>query len=91
MDAVLSDKVHVARKVYDCEARHWWEMAGLSDCDVSPEDWQIAQAAIAKNWRISPGEKYRRVVYVDGGKLVVYRASVEMEDLCCRLDLFDHD
>lgn len=89
MNWVLADNVHTARKAYDCEARYWWEMAGLSECDVEPEDWAIAQAAIANNWRIKPGDRYRRVVYVDGGKLITYRAEIGMESLCQRLGLFD--
>lgn len=90
MNWVLDDGLHVTRRAYDCDqARYWWEMAGLSECDVEPGDWATVQAAIAKNWRIEPGDRYRRVVYVDGGKLVTYRAGLDMENLCQRLGLFD--
>lgn len=86
---VLHDAVHTAVKYYECDTYPLWDRCGFDQTDVSAADWQIVQAAMAKDWRIEPGDKYRKVIYVDGGEFVTYRAWIEMDDLCQRLDLFD--
>ena len=86
---VLSDKICTAYKSYDCDTRALWERAGFSKDDVKPHDWHIAQTAIKNGWVIEIGDKYRKVVYVEDGKLRVYRGALLMDDVCQRLDLFD--
>lgn len=86
---VLHDAVHTAQKTYNCDTLHLWQRCGYGEHDVDESDWKIVQDAVAADWKIVPGQKYRKVVYVDGGVLCTYRGGKEMDDLCGRLDLFD--
>ena len=85
---VLWDTTHVARKAYRCDACDIWCRSGFGERDVSADDWLVAQGCEADRWKIRRGQRYRRVVYVDGRRLVNYRGRLDMDDLCERHNLF---
>lgn len=86
---VLRDEIVTARKHYHCDACHVWSQSNYGQQDVSADDWLIVQGAEADRWKITPGQKYRKVTYRDGSELLTYRGRVDMDSLCLRHDLFD--
>lgn len=92
MDRVLSDDLVIARKHYPCDACDWWDHSGygLDDCETE-EQRMIVEAAQADNWRILPGQTYRRIKGVFEGRFVTYRARPAMQTVVEQLDLCDDD
>jgi hypothetical protein len=89
MGEILRDTIQTAQKLYPCDACHQFDRSGYGQRDVSVDDWLIVQGVEADRWKITPGMQYRKVTYRDGGKLVTYRARLDMDALCQRNDLFD--
>lgn len=79
----------IASKDYDCDACAAWHRSGYGQQDVSTDDWRIIKGAQADKWKIRRGDKYRRLVYKDGGEFVTYRARIDMDALAMRLELFE--
>lgn len=89
MSAVINDSIFVARKYYNDDTRWFIENAGLNICDVQLEEWMEILSAVARNWQIEPGMKYRRVVGKDGDRLYVFKASIPLDNICLQYDLYD--
>ena len=89
MSNILRDTIQTARKHYPCDACDHFARIGCGQRDVSADDWLIVQAAEADKWKITPGTRYRKAVYREGGDLVTYRARLDMDAVCQRNDLFD--
>jgi hypothetical protein len=85
----LKDTTQCATKLYACDACAAWHRSGYGQQDVSADDWLIIEGAQADKWKIRRGEKYRKLVYKDGGDLVTYRARLDMDALAMRLELFE--
>ncbi len=79
----------IASKDYACDACAAWHRSGYGQQDVSTDDWLIIEGAQADKWKIRRGEKYRKIVYKDGGEFVTYRARIDMDALAMRLELFE--
>lgn len=79
----------IASKDYACDACAAWQRSGYGQQDVSTDDWLIIEGAQADKWKIRRGEKYRKLVYKDGGEFVTYRARIDMDALAMRLELFE--
>jgi hypothetical protein len=90
MDRVLTDELVQARKHYPCDASYWWDRSGygLNDCETS-EQRLIVEAAEADNWRILPGQKYRKVTGIFEGRMTTYRARPGMQSVIEQLGLTD--
>lgn len=90
MDRVLSDAIVTARKHYPCDASHWWIRSGytLADCD-NDDQRLIVEAAIADNFKILPGQAYRKATGVQDGEIVTYRARIGMDSVIRALELVD--
>lgn len=88
MDA-LKDTKQYATKFYKCDACEVWNLSGYGKDDVIADDWLIIEGAQADRWKIRKGAQYRKVVYKDGGEFVTYRARIDMDALCHRLELFE--
>jgi hypothetical protein len=84
----LSDINQIARNSYPCDACEIWLNTGYDESDVSADDWLIIEGARADKWKIRKGTKYRKVVSVDNGLFSTYRARIDMDALCSRLDLY---
>ena len=88
VDRLLMDVVQTARKYYTCNACEIWEGSGLGECDITAEDWATVREAEADKWRITPGQKYRKMTYRDeNDDFVTYRARPDMDKLCRKLGL----
>ena len=90
MDKVLTDKLVQARKHYLCDASYHWLQSsyGINDCKTS-EQRLIVEAADADEWKILPGQKYRKVTGIWEGKLTTYRARPGMQTVIEELGLCD--
>ena len=89
MTEIVSDTIQEARKSYSCDACHLFIKSGLGHREIRSDDWLTVEKAKADKCQVLPKTKYRKVVYRDGGKLVMYRARIDMDLLCYRNDLFD--
>lgn len=85
----LNDSTQTAQKAYVCDACRAWDRSGYGKNDVSAAEWLTVQAAKADHWLILAGQQYRKIVYVDCGDLMTYRARLDMDALCAKHDLFD--
>jgi hypothetical protein len=90
MDRVLTDELVQARKHYLCDACYHWLQSGyeLNDCTTSKQRL-IVEAAEADNWKILPGQKYRKVTGIWEGELTTYRARPGMQSVIEQLGLCD--
>ena len=91
MSDILRDTKQYAKKHYHCDACETWLDTGYYQSDVSSDDWMIVTAAKADGWRILPGQQYRKVIYAENNTIKAYRARLDMDALCDRLDLFIED
>ena len=85
----LKDTTQYATKFDSCDACAAWHRSGYGQQDVSTDDLLIIEGAQADKWKIRRGEKYRKLVYKDGGEFVTYRARIDMDALAMRLELFE--
>lgn len=87
MSVTLIDTIRTARKEYRCDASEIFRDAGLGPDDMDEDgDWEIVQKAKADGWVIKSGDKYRFVRSIESGLFETYRARLDMDDLCMRLD-----
>lgn len=77
-----------ARKEYDCEAADHWCNAGLAECDIDDQDWQIIQKAKSENYKIKSGDRYVNVSGKWEGEFDVFRARIDMNDICHKYGLY---
>jgi len=85
---ILSNTIQSAISIYPCDACDLWLNSGYEECDVSADDWLIIQGAKSDNWTIKRGQKYRKIVAIDNGQFSAYRARLDMDALCNRLDFY---
>lgn len=85
---IISDTIQTANKFYTCDACRQFLNSNYGQADVSADDWLIVQGAEADRWKIRAGQKYRKIVYKDGG-FVTYRGRIDMDSLCARNELFE--
>lgn len=87
---ILVDEQRTARKVYDCDASYHWRNYGPpADVELSAGDLRAVEEAKADEWKIRPGQRYRYVAQTDGRRMEVYRARLDMDNLCNAHDLYD--
>lgn len=89
MALVLRDEIRTARKFYDCDASEMWRSYGPPRDTVTADERLVLEGVEADKWKIRPGQRYRCVVFRDGGELVTQRARLDMDALCQRHDLYD--
>ena len=85
----LKETTQYSSKFYQCDACAAWHRSGYGQQDVSADDWLIIEGAQADKWKIRKGAQYRKLVYKDGGEFITYRARIDMDALCLRLELFE--
>ena len=90
MALVLKDEQRTARKFYDCDASYHWRNYGPPpDVPLTADEALVLEGVKADKWKIRPGQRYRYVVQREGGQLEVYRARLDMDNLCQEHDLYD--
>lgn len=88
MSTVLSDDICKARKVYRCDASQVFQEQRPGPQELNDADWSIVAAAEAEGFLVAPGQRYRRVVYLDCGELRTFRARLDMDELMLRNELY---
>lgn len=87
---VLSETEPVARKMYNCDASY--VLIDLQNDGIfTPEEQSLIDAVKKQGWKILPGQKYRKCVCVDAGRISTYRALLEMDALLSKYDLYNND
>jgi hypothetical protein len=89
MMTVLSDTIQTSMAFYPCDACEIWLNTGYDKPDVSVGDWLVIEGARADKWKIRKGVKYRKIISIDNGQFSTYRARLDMDNLCNRLDLYE--
>jgi len=93
MSTVLSSKILTAKKVHQCDAYYFW----ISECihDIFSELTFKEKRAIARmksqKGKIIPGQKYIRQANIFNGDFCKFKADIEMDNICHRLDLYTED
>jgi hypothetical protein len=87
---ILRDETITARKIYHCDACRIFDNSGIGEDDLeSSDDWLIYKLAEVEEFKIHPGQKYRKCVYKDGGEIITYRGREDMDSLCQKYELFE--
>lgn len=86
--AVFTDSEPVARKEYRCDAYCYW-LSNLAESDFEGDDLLIYQGAKADNFRIKKGMKYVKRVGLFDGVWQTFRARIDTNNLCLKLDLYE--
>ncbi len=89
MGRVISTTTQKANKDYNCDACYWWNKAGfgLDECE-SIEQMVVFETAEKEGFKILRGQKYIKQIGINDGELCVYRARIDMNDICHQLDVF---
>jgi hypothetical protein len=82
----------VARKKHDCNACDWIEPC-LQDifCELTFKEKRAIVRMKNQKCKIFPGQKYIYSVGVWNGDFCIYKADLEMHDICVQHDLFVED
>jgi hypothetical protein len=90
MDKLIRDQIVKSKKEYPCDACKIFNNSnyGLKDL-ATKKQRNILLDAIADNYLIKKDHMYRKMVGIRDGEFIIYRARIDMDDLCCELDLFD--
>lgn len=86
---ILSDKQVQAKKCYDCDAYAVWRADGPPDDELTADERLVLSGVRADKGQIRAGQRYRRVSFNDGHGIAVWRARLDMDDLCEKYDLHD--
>lgn len=78
----------VATKSYHCEASDWITNASLNDLDLSAEHRATIAQAKQEGWKILRGTRYLRMVGKFDGGWRVYRARLDLHQICLQYDLY---
>ena len=79
----------VARKEYNCEASDWIDNTiGWDESEFEPQDVETIRKARAERFKILPGTKYVKVSGFWDGDTSVFRARIDLDDICKRYDLY---
>lgn len=78
----------VAKKDYPCQASVWIDDAGLKEDDYSEEDWAVIEKAKAENWMIKKGTQYSKIEGKWEGEFSVFRARVDLDNICHKYQLY---
>lgn len=76
----------VARKEYYDESADY--ICDLCEEDVTPDEWQIICEAREGNWKIKKGVKYRKTKGLFEGEWETFRATIELDDICHKYNLY---
>ena len=91
MDRVIREETPIAKKTYKCDACRWWcNYMTQNDCET-PEQKQIIQNAKHDGWKILPGQQYRKVIGIQDGELVTFRARIDVDQLCWDLEVYPNE
>lgn len=86
----LSNSFHIAKKFYCCDACDVLILSGMGERELDQEELNALRLAEDDHWKILPGMKYHKVVYIDENEeLCTYRGRLEIESICNKYDLFD--
>ena len=91
MSTVLSSKILTAKKDHKCDAYNFWISEYIKDIIQEltfKEKRSVVRMRLQKG-KILTGQKYIRVVSVFDGDFCDFKADIEMDKICSRLDLYE--
>jgi hypothetical protein len=91
MPELIRESTPVARKHYPCEASHWINQANWGASDFEPDEQLLLSAAEADRFKIRPGTRYLYQVQRVDGRLEVFRARIDMHNLCLKYELYPEE
>jgi hypothetical protein len=80
---------HTARKIYLCDACDQWTQTALTQDEVEPQDWLIAEQARRDKYRILPGMRYVRIVGKWEGEFCTMRMREDMHAVCEKYGVYE--
>lgn len=78
-----------ARKEYPCDACELINGAGISEGDVTPEEWQTIEKARQEGNKILPGTKYIKCKGIYEGSAATFRARIDIDAICSDNDFYE--
>ena len=93
MSIVLEEKKLIAKKIHGCDASY----NVISECisDIMPELTFKEKRTIVRmkqqKMKIIPGTKYIRQANIIDGDFCIWKADIEIHEICVRLDLYEQD
>ena len=87
---LLKQKIHKARKQYDCMACDWLFNMGIRESGIkfTFSEYRSIIKAKQNNHKIQVGENYLYQFNVDGGDNWSFRAIPEIHKICLKYDLY---
>jgi hypothetical protein len=90
MRTVLSESTPVARKTYTCNACEWVDNLEVwKEYDLTYHELRAIVKARKNKFCIVPGQRYRKFVQVEDGRLEVFRAIPEIDAICRKYDIYE--
>lgn len=83
------ESMPVARKEYRCDALDLIQSIGLHDFDLTDDEWADIQKAITEGGKILPGTKYRKVTGVWEGEWCIFRARLDIDEICEEHEIYE--
>lgn len=87
----FESKIVKAKKKYKCDASDLFNGLAsytINDCETV-EQRLLYMNAQADNFKILPGQKYRKTVCIVDGMWQVFRCRLDMDELCNQLKLYE--
>ena len=79
----------VASREYQCEASEWIDNTiGWDESEFEPKDVETISKARADGFKILKGTKYIKVSGIFEGEPAVFRARIDIDDICNRYELY---
>jgi len=78
----------VAKKDYHCDASEFIGNASYPDEDYEPEDLAIIEQAKKENNKIKLGTKYIKTKGLWEGEWSVFRARIDLDEICRKYGLY---
>jgi len=85
---IFTDTDPVAKKDYHCDACRYW-LSNMGENEFDGDDLLLYQAAKTDGIKIKKGTKYVKREGKWDGEWCTFRARVDMNNLCIKLDLYN--
>ena len=89
--SLITETMPIARKDYPCEGAEWIARAAYPDSEYDADDLAVIKQAKAEGNKILKGTKYIHIKGIFDGEWSVFRARIDLHNICEKYGCYPDD